>query len=158
MMTTDTPAATLREHPFLEGVRPDHIAKLAAMASEARFEKNELIFHEADESSLFYLLVEGTVALEVNIPGRVVRVATLCSGDELGWSSLTPAHAKQFQARALEDVRAIAFDGARLAHACEEDYAFGYALMRRLSIVVASRLHATRVQLVDIYSPVAGAE
>ncbi len=39
---------------------------------------------------------------------------------------------KQFQARALEEVHALAFDGARLRHACEEDYAFGYWFVRAI--------------------------
>ncbi|HZT29291.1 MAG TPA: Crp/Fnr family transcriptional regulator [Bryobacteraceae bacterium] len=154
-MTIENVTDTLREHPFLQGFRPDHIDKLAAMASEVRFGKNELIFHEGDESSFFYLLLSGSVALEVPTPGRTVRVATLGHGEELGWSSILPStHVKQFQARSLEEVRALGFDGERLRHACEEDYSFGYALLRAVLQVVASRLQATRIQLLDIYSPV----
>ena len=62
---------------------------------------------------------------------------------------------KQFQARALEEVHALAFDGARLRHACEEDYAFGFWFMRAILKVMSGRLHAIRAQLVDVYSPVA---
>jgi hypothetical protein len=97
------------------------------------------------------------VALEVLSPGRPVRVATLYAGEVLGWSSVTgEAEGKQFQARALEEVRGIAFDGARLRHACEEDYAFGFWFMRAILKVMSGRLHAIRAQLVDSYSPLAG--
>ncbi|HWC98184.1 MAG TPA: hypothetical protein VG456_15595, partial [Candidatus Sulfopaludibacter sp.] len=84
---------------------------------------------------------------------RPLRVATLLAGEVLGWSSLTSQTAKQFQARALESVQAFAFDGARLRHLCDEDFAFGYHFMRAVLSVMSERLHATRVQLVDIYSP-----
>ena len=124
------------------------------MASEAEFQPGEPIFHEGDHSSLFYLLVSGNVALEVVAPGRPVRVATLVAGEVLGWSSLTGDTGKQFQARALEEVHALAFDGARLRHACESDFAFGFVLMRAALAVTAERLHSTRVQLQDVYSPV----
>ena len=36
-------------------------------------------------------------------------------------------------------------------------HAFGFILMQRLLAVVAERLQATRLQLLDMYSPVAGA-
>jgi CRP-like cAMP-binding protein len=88
-------------------------------------------------------------------PGHPVRVATLMAGEVLGWSSVTLDNGKQFQARALEEVHALAFDGARLRHACEQDYAFGFWFVRAILNVMAERLHSTRAQLLDIYSPVA---
>ena len=91
--------------------------------------------------------------------GRPVRVATLYAGEVLGWSSVTgEPNGKRFQARSLEEVHALAFDGERLRHACEEDYAFGFWFMRAILKVMSGRLHAIRAQLVDIYSPVAAAK
>lgn len=126
------------------------------MASEVNFTPGELIFQEGDHSSLFYLLISGNVALEMHPAGRPVRIATLVAGEVLGWSSMTGENDdKQFRARALEEVHALAFDGARLRHACEKDYAFGFWFMRALAGVMAERLHAVRAQLLDVYSPVA---
>ena len=144
----------LAGHPFAQAFWPEQIAHLAAMASQARFERGELIFREGDRSSLFYLLLSGSVALEVAAPGRAVRVLTLDAGDALGWSSVTGETDKQFQARALEPVEALAFDGARLRHACEEDFSFGFVFMRAIARVLAGRLHAVRRQLVELYTPV----
>jgi CRP-like cAMP-binding protein len=156
LMSTDVIASILQAHAFAEGFWPDHIARLSAMASEVWFRPGEAIFREGDHSSFFYLLVGGNVALEVMSPGRAVRVATLYAGEVLGWSSVMEGHnGKQFQARALEDVHALAFDGERLRHACEEDYAFGFRFMRAVLQVMSGRMHAIRAQLVDVYSPVA---
>jgi CRP-like cAMP-binding protein len=155
-MSTDVITSILQSHPFTEGFWPDHIARLSAMASEVHFGPGEMIFHEGDHSSFFYLLVSGNVALEVISPGHPVRVATLYAGEVLGWSSVTGnGYGKQFQARSLEEVHALAFDGARLKHACEEDYAFGFWFMRSILKVMSGRMHAIRAQLVDVYSPVA---
>ncbi|MBZ5727886.1 MAG: Crp/Fnr family transcriptional regulator [Acidobacteriia bacterium] len=153
-MSTENITAILQEHPFTKGFWPDHIARLAAMASETHFVPGELIFHEGDHSSFFYLLISGNVALEVVSPGHPVRVATLVAGEVLGWSSVTGDNGKQFQARALEEVHALAFDGARLGHACQEDYVFGFWFMRAILTVMTERLHAIRVQLLDAYTPV----
>jgi CRP-like cAMP-binding protein len=120
-----------------------------------RFDRNHVIFREGDECSEFYLVVNGLVALEIAAPGHTFRVQTLFAGDELGWSALLMGSGKHFQARALERVEALAFEGADLLAACREDPAFGFALMQRLLGVVAERLQATRLQLLDSYSPVA---
>jgi CRP/FNR family cyclic AMP-dependent transcriptional regulator len=143
----------LKEHPFTKALWPEHIARLAAMSADVHFAPGELIFQEGDHSSFFYLLIEGNVALEVCAPGHPVRIATLFAGDVLGWSSITEDDGKQFQARALEPVHAIAFDGARLRQACEQDYAFGFAFMRAVVQVLSIRLHSVRAQLLDVYTP-----
>ncbi len=144
---------TLKEHSFLAGFRPEHIDRLAAMANEVHFDRNQIIFRENDESSLFYLILTGRVALEITALGKTLRIQTLRDGEELGWSSVLGTPGKRFQARALTSVHALAFDGARLREACEEDCSFGYTLMRRLLSVVAGRLQAFRMQLLDVYSP-----
>lgn len=153
-MSTEVIHGLLASHPFCQGFWPDHVARLSAMASEVHFEPGESIFREGDHSSFFYLLISGNVALEVVTPGHPVRVATLVSGEVLGWSSVAGDSGKQFQARALEEVHALAFDGTRLRHACEADYAFGFAFMRAVLAVVAERLHSIRMQLLDVYTPV----
>jgi CRP-like cAMP-binding protein len=147
----------LQKHPFTRGFQPKHLEKLSELGHELKFERDRIIFRERDESSFFYLIVAGKVALEVTALGRTLRVQTLSDGEELGWSSVLPSEGKHFQARALGTVKAIVFDGARLREVCEEDCSFGYALMKNLLHLVAERLQATRIQLLDMYSP-AGAK
>jgi CRP-like cAMP-binding protein len=154
-MSTEIISALLKGHTFTAGFWPEHIANLAAMASEVHFLPGELIFHEGDHSSFFYLLISGNVALEVAAPGHPVRVSTLCAGEVLGWSSVSGDNGQQFQARALEEVHALAFDGARLCHSCEQDYAFGFRFTRAILSVMSGRLHSIRTQLLDAYAPVA---
>jgi CRP-like cAMP-binding protein len=143
----------LKQHPFVKDFQPKHIDKLGELGHEVRFERDRVIFREGDASSFFYLIISGKVALEVTALGRTLRVQTLGDGEELGWSSVLASEGKHFQARALGSVRAIVFDGARLREACEQDCSFGYTLLRRILGVVAERLQATRIQLLDMYSP-----
>jgi len=147
--------AMLRHHPFVLEFEPRHVERLAGLAKDVRWERNQLIFREGDECSEFYLIVSGLVSLEIAAPGHTFRVQTLFAGDELGWSAMLGSSGKQFQARALERVDALAFESAEILAACREDTAFGFAFMQRLSRLVAERLQATRVQLLDMYSPVA---
>jgi len=82
-------------------------------------------------------------------------VQTLGSGDELGWSAILMGRGKHFQARALENTHTLAFDGGALLAACRKDGSFGFALMYRMLGVVSERLQGTRLQVLDMYSPVA---
>ena len=154
-MIDHTLQAGLRRHPFVLEFEPTYVDKLAALAKPVRFERDHVLFHEGDECNEFYLITSGLIALEVEEPGSTLRVQTLSAGDELGWSALLMASGKYFQARALDHVEALAFHGPSLLAECERDPAFGFAFMRRLLGVVAARLQATRLQVHDLYSPVA---
>ena len=147
--------AVLRKHHFVEAFEPAHVDKLAALATSVRFERDHVLFHEGDECHDFYMIISGMIALEVEEPGSTLRVQTLSAGDELGWSALLMASGKYFQARALERTEALAFNGPSLLAECKRDPAFGFAFMYRLLGVVAARLQATRLQVHDLYSPVA---
>ena len=147
--------AVLSKHPFVEEFQPQHLEKLTQLAKEVRFERDQVIFHEGDECHEFYLIVKGRVAVEIEAPGHTLRVQTLTAGDELGWSAILMGRGKHFQARALEDVDALAFEDVPLLDACREDKSFGFALMYRMLGVVSERLQATRLQLLDMYSPIA---
>ena len=154
-MTRETLVTLLQKHPFVGEFQPQHIEKLSALAKEVQFERDQVIFHEGDECHDFYLIVKGRVALEIEAPGHTFRVQTLHEGDELGWSAILMGRGKHFQARALQPVNALAFDGVALLDACRADPAFGFALMYRMLGVVSERLQATRLQVLDMYSPVA---
>jgi CRP/FNR family cyclic AMP-dependent transcriptional regulator len=154
-MLTQALRAMLQKHHFVEEFQPRHVEKLSTLAKEVRFTRDQVIFREGDECSEFYMIVSGLVALEIEAPDHTLRVQTLSAGDELGWSALLMGSGKHFQARALEPVEALAFEGAELLAACKEDTAFGFAFMQRLLAVVAGRLQATRLQVLDMNSPVA---
>lgn len=152
---TQTPPRPLAVHPFVAELRPEHKARLDAMATPVRFAAGHVIFREGDDYSVLYLLEEGMIALELEVPGHVLRVQTLYGGDIFDWSALLPHAGKHFQARALEPVTALAFEGAELLASFKADPEFGLAFMLRLMGVVSERLRATRMQLLDMYSPVA---
>jgi CRP-like cAMP-binding protein len=145
----------VRHHPFVQGLTPEHCATLAGLARRASYGKDDVIFREGDDRHEFFLLLDGRVALEMVVQGKPLRVATLEGGDELGWSAVIVDRGKHFQARALEPVEALAFDGYKLLDTCRADTGFGYKIMHRLLGVVSERLQAARLQVVDKYSPVA---
>jgi CRP-like cAMP-binding protein len=142
----------LAEHPFLKGLAPEHLALLAGCASNVVFQPGEHLLHEGGEARNFFVLRHGRAQVETATPGRgPIPIQTLGPGDILGWSWLIPPHRNRFDARALELIRAIALDGECLRNKCEVDHDLGYALLKRFTQVMAERLEATRLQLMDLY-------
>jgi hypothetical protein len=52
-------------------------------------------------------------------------------------------------------VTALAFEGGELLDACRHDPSFGFAFIYRVLEVVSERLQATRLQVIDQFSPAA---
>lgn len=153
-MNTPMPMA-LTQHPFVQGFEPREIGQLAALARPVRFAKDEIVYREGEECDDFYLVVTGRVVLEITPPSGRFLFDTVEAGDEFGWTAVLGSHDRVLQARALQETEVLAFDAARLRELCESDPAFGYDLMRKLLAAAVERLQAVRLEVMDLYWPVA---
>ena len=109
---------------------------------------------EGEPADSFFLIRDGFVALEIQAPSGMITIETLHQGDPVGWSWLVEPYLTHFDARSRGVTRAIKFDAAALRHRCAEDAQLGYELMRSFTSVIVERLHATRLQLLDVYGGV----
>lgn len=151
-MTARFIADLIGEAEVFEGLSGEDLDLIAGCATNVRFAAGDLLIEEGGHADTFFLLRTGRVGLEVHVPdGGALIVDTLGPGDVVGWSWLFPPYRWSFDARAVEDARAVAFDGACLRGKCDDDPRLGYALMQRFSRVIGSRLQATRLQLLDLY-------
>jgi CRP/FNR family transcriptional regulator, cyclic AMP receptor protein len=148
----------LGELPTFEGLDPGYLEFIAGCGANRVFEAGEHLAHEGDPADSFFVVRHGRIALEVAAPGRGdLMIETLGEGAVVGWSWLFPPYRWSFDARAMEQTRVIAFDGACLRGKCDEDKSLGYELMQRFAAVMLDRLQATRLQLLDVYGePAAG--
>ena len=150
-MSSDIEALVL-EQPFCEGLEPAHAAFLAGQATEHCIPAGQYFFREGEPAHLFYIITEGSVALEIRAPHREpYTTETLHDGDVLGWSWLVPPHRWAMGARAVDDSCVLRFNAAPLRAEMARDPAFAAALYRRFLPVLADRLFASRLQLLDLY-------
>lgn len=150
----ETLETILAGHPFFEGLEKRHLELMVGCASNVRFDAGAFIAREGQEAKNFYLIRHGKVALQIFAPDRgAITFETLNEGEMLGWSWLVPPHVWRFDARAVELTRAIALDGECLRRKCQDDHDLGYELLLRFSQVIAMRLEAARLQLLDVYAP-----
>jgi CRP-like cAMP-binding protein len=146
----------LAHHPFFAGMPPDHLRAIAGCASTRTFKPGQFMLREGEYAATFYLLRQGSVALENHVPGRgPIAIQTLGAGDVLGWSWLFPPYRWHFDARVLAEVAALEFNGACLRQQCDDDPALGYDVMKRVAQTIIERLQATRLQFMDYadYAP-----
>jgi len=144
--------AALRAHPFLEGLAPEQIDALLPRARLLDVPAGTLMAREGDPADCFHLLLEGRVAIEMQTPmGGPMRLQTVGPGETLGWSWLLSPQRRQFDLRAVEPARLVAVDAETARAACAADRELGFVVLQRLLAVVARRLTATRLQLLDVY-------
>jgi CRP/FNR family cyclic AMP-dependent transcriptional regulator len=149
-------AELVSEVPAFEGMAPAHLELIAGCAHNEGFEQGDYLLREGDEADSFFVIRKGHVALETFVPERgALTIETIETGGLLGWSWLVPPYRVDFDARAVEPIRAIAFDATCLRGKLDEDPALGYELMKRFVPVIVERLQATRIRLLDVYGHVA---
>jgi len=142
----------LGKHEFFAGLTEEQLGKLAEIATEIEVPERQVVFDEGGPADAAYAIVEGSVALELDISHRGHHILqTLHEGEMLGWSWLFPPHRWSFGALAIDPTRLIRLDGDELRRLQEEDHELGYEIMKRFAQVMTDRLAATRLQLVDFY-------
>ena len=143
----------LAEHRFFRSVDPAFLRILKGCGSMVNVKADEIIFRQGHDAKRFYGLDCGRVALELHTPGKgIVVIETLGPGDVFGSSWLFPPYQYDYDARAVQDTRALAFNAECLRNLCEADHDLGYDLMKRFAAIMRSRLQMARLQCLDIYS------
>ena len=142
----------LVEHPFFAGLDEATVGMLVGCASNVHYRPGEYLFREGDPADRFFVVRRGRVALDLHGPGQAEMVVdTVDEGGVVGWSWLVPPYHWFFDARAMQEVSAVAVDASCLREKCEQDPALGYALMQRVAGVMYHRLQSARIRLLDLY-------
>jgi CRP-like cAMP-binding protein len=123
---------------------------LAALATEVTFEENEVVLADRQQSSAFYFLISGSVAIEARGLRYAVVVQALGPGQVFGWSALLDRQDTLFQARARERTTALRIPGDALKALCRTDPTLGTELLQRTLQVVASRVRATEERFAEM--------
>lgn len=141
-------ASAAESHSFLKGLSPGQRAALRSIATRQQFSPGEVILRQQETADRFYLVEEGRVSLDYELPRQhQVRIQEIGPGEALGWSWLAQPSKWQFSATAIERVTVSVFRVADLRALFEREPSLGYAVMERVARAVLERLQATRHQL-----------
>jgi CRP-like cAMP-binding protein len=153
----------LRRYPFFAGLEDSQILALAQVAVKEKVDEGHYFFHEEDKLDTFYLVVEGEVAVIIEVPDQAVEqkvsgqltgklqtkdivISTVGPGEVFAWSGLVPPHEATASAKAATACWVVAFDGDQLRHKFEEDCRFGYIMMQKAAEVSRGRLRDLRIE------------
>jgi CRP-like cAMP-binding protein len=140
----------LQNHEFVQGLSKQQLEALASHATPVEFDENEIILLDGQHSSSFYLLVSGSVAIELRAARYAVCVQALGPGQVFGWSALLDRQDTLFQVRARERTTALRIAGPTLQRLCREDPDLGTEMLRRILQVVAGRVKATELRFAEM--------
>jgi CRP-like cAMP-binding protein len=144
----------LKQSDFFGALEPGYLEWLAGHAVETRFEDGDLVARQGDHADRFYLVLEGELLVEVPaITGPSLEITRLGQGKIFGWSWMIEPYRWHFNARAAGDTRVLDFDGRSILAHADEDPRFGYALLRRFSTLMGTRLESAQRTMMDQWSP-----
>jgi CRP-like cAMP-binding protein len=138
----------LRRYAFFGGLSMEQIVFLADTASELSVEADHTFFHEEDVLDFCYLLLEGEVAILIELPekNRDIVISSIKEGDMFGWSALLPPFVATAATRTEIACRVLAFDCRQIRQKFEEDHLFGYIMTQRIAQVMRDRLQGMRIE------------
>ncbi|MGW4198478.1 cyclic nucleotide-binding domain-containing protein [Streptomyces sp. NPDC005004] len=135
-------------------LEPVYRERLMRCAREVSFPAGARLFEEGGRADRFWIVRTGTITLDLRVPGRrPAIVESLGHGELVGWSWHFAPGVWHLGGEAMSPVRAWEFDAAPVRTLCAADPEFGRAVATWVGRVVAHRLHASRVRLLDLYAP-----
>lgn len=139
-------------HPSFAGLSDDSLDRLATIGTRRMYPSGAAIFESDAPADEFFVIRSGVVALQMSAPGREpLVVETLGPGELLGVSWAFPPYRWNWSAVAQSDVEMVAYETAMVRDAAHADPELRTALLEAVASEAVSRLHATRMRLLDVY-------
>ncbi len=141
----------LEDLDFLKGIRPEHLGMIAGLGELREVPADTVLFQEGKEACSVYLVLEGEIALEMNVPGDgSVVIQKAGPGELVGWSPVLRLGPVTATARTRTRCRLVSFNVRWLLDLFQKAPYFGMEFLRRAAATMARRLDATRRRLLDL--------
>ena len=82
------PTTALRASPFFEGLDPDMIDRVAALAMQRQYGAHETIFNQGEDAYALCFVLDGEVSLQTQVAGRLLELDVVGPGGLVAWSGL----------------------------------------------------------------------
>jgi len=137
-------AEVLGQTRFFSGLSKPQLARVAALGRVRSFPQDTRIYTVGDAVDDFYVLADGMVRFTLGLGKRDTAAGDIIRrGDVFGWAPLVEGHSRRIAtAYCLTACAVVAIDGAELMALMDADLALGYALMKKLAVLLTSELVA----------------
>ena len=155
-MPTAAISKALGESSLFRDLSDQERDRIARSSREMIFETGDVLFNEGDPADNLYVVLQGTLAVEVGLLGRQRRrcatIATARRGESVGWSAGVGSDKYLASAYAVEKTTAVVVDRRAVRHFFVENPSSGLRLMGRLVDLGRSRLSSTTAILANMLS------
>jgi CRP-like cAMP-binding protein len=129
---------------FFSGLARPQLERVAALGRMRSFPGDTRIYTVGDPVDDFYVLADGMVRFTLGLGKRDTSAGEIIRrGEVFGWAPLVEGHARRIAtAYCLTPCEVVAIDGAALNELMESDPALGYALLKKLAVLLTSELVA----------------
>jgi CRP-like cAMP-binding protein len=137
-------SSLLAQARFFSGLSKAQLERVAGLGRMRSFPKDTRIYAVGDAVDDFYVLAEGTVRFTLGLGKRDTSAGDIIRrGEVFGWAPLVEGHERRIAtAYCLTPCEVVAIDGAALNRLMESDHALGYALLKKLAVLLTSELVA----------------
>ncbi len=146
-------AEVLRESAYSRSMPERTRGELARVSIIREFPADALLFNEGEAHGRIYVIWQGAVVLDMNVPGRgAVRILSLGPGDLVGCSPICGEARMTARATTQGETVTLVIPADQLMALCQRDHEVGYHVMRQAACAMQRRLVATRLQLLDLFA------
>jgi CRP/FNR family transcriptional regulator, cyclic AMP receptor protein len=129
---------------LFSGLGERHLARVAGIGIEERFERNQMIFREGEVGQKFYLVLDGAVRISRQVPGLGEEaLAILRQGQAFGEMSLIDEGSRSADALAHEPCRLLVIEKEALEDLLFVDRDLAYDFLWKMVRMLSSRLRET---------------
>lgn len=144
LLAKEKPVEILGQARFFAGLSETQLARIAELARTRSFPQDTRIYTVGDAVDHFYVLADGMVRFTLGLGKRDTAAGDIIRrGDVFGWAPLVEGHTRRIAtAYCLTACSVVAIDGAELIALMEADLGLGYAIMKKLAVLLTSELVA----------------
>lgn len=143
----------LINNDLFKGLPDSVIDKIALMCKEVSFRAGETVISKGDKEHYLFLVVEGRVSLELELPDNAVPVELdqAMKNEVFGEMALVQEYRRSAYAVAMLDTALLQIPNAELISMLDSDHDAGYNVMTNLSRILSNRLVNTNIHLIQTH-------
>ncbi len=129
----------LKQRDLFESLGRDFVKEIMDIAETKSHKAGEMLFHEGDPASWFYILLTGRIKLRLRQTGQFIYVVSH-AGEVFGWSCLVGRSCYSASAECMTATRLLRIEKARLEKIIQKDAANSLILFKNLAAILGERL------------------
>lgn len=141
----------VRAIPMFNELSDSVLSEIASLSTIRDFKPGEFIFKEGDTAKSIHFLLNGNIALKVQIMTRPDFITVSYIGKEndcFGWSGLVSPNYYTASALCESDTQILEISGEGLLRILETHPDAGFKVMHRMANLVSDRLRNSRQALI----------